>query len=274
MELVSVNLTTYNRSSLLPRAVASVLRQKYSHWELIIVDDGSTDSTREILTKLARSDNRIRPFFHGSNQGNAAARNTAWRQSRGKYIAFLDDDDEWITADKLNRQVKIFSSSPDSRLAIVCSGVNLISSAGQVQPRHITPPRDLISHILSRNGIIYSPTVLTRRDVLKQAGGFDTHLKRGIDSEFYRTCIVKLGRSVHFMPEITTNVHLHSAPRLTPSNSVGSIAKNIHANLYLLYKYFPQFLSHPKSAFFRLKNLSLLTLQMCTLPFVRITRHG
>ena len=228
-ELISINLTTYNRSELLSRAIKSVLIQSYKVWELIIVDDGSTDNTISILKNFTKQNRRIKVIRHASNQGNAAARNTALAESRGKYVAFLDDDDEWIDGDKLKKQLKILRASPDTKLGLVCTSVNIISEKGTL-PVIIKRPKNLKSFILSGNGRIYSPTVMTKREIMLQAGGFDTFIPRGIDSEFYRTCIVKFGYNVNFLPDITTNVYVNSSTRLTPFDSSTSLIKSLKAN--------------------------------------------
>lgn len=104
MPLVSVIIPTYNRSRVLGRAIDSVLRQTFSDVELIVVDDGSTDGTRELL---ARYENQLTSVTQ-ENRGVSAARNTGISRSRGKLTAFLDSDDEWLP-DKLMRQVERYS---------------------------------------------------------------------------------------------------------------------------------------------------------------------
>jgi glycosyltransferase involved in cell wall biosynthesis len=91
--LVSVVIPTCNRSGLLQRAIASVLQQTYQHLEVIVVDDASTDDTRKVVESF--NDRRIRYVHHATNRGGAATRNTGIKAATGKYIAFLDDDDEW-----------------------------------------------------------------------------------------------------------------------------------------------------------------------------------
>ena len=105
---VSVVVTTYNRAALLPRAVRSVLAQTYEDYELIIVDDCSTDDTPEVIRTF--EDSRIRAVRHADNMGQSAAVNTGIRLARGEYIAFLDDDDEWVDQ-KLLRQVGTLDAS-------------------------------------------------------------------------------------------------------------------------------------------------------------------
>jgi glycosyltransferase involved in cell wall biosynthesis len=90
--LVTVIIPTYNRARLLGRAIDSVLAQIFTDFELIIVDDGSVDNTRQLV--LGYADQRIRYLRHERNQGANAARNTGVRAATGKYVAFLDSDDE------------------------------------------------------------------------------------------------------------------------------------------------------------------------------------
>ena len=112
---VSVIVTTHNRAGLLPRAVHSVLAQDFHDYELIIVDDCSTDDTSDVIRGF--SDPRISPKRRLENGGAPAAKNTGIWTSRGEYLAFLDDDDEW-TADKLSRQVRALDDAgPDVALA-------------------------------------------------------------------------------------------------------------------------------------------------------------
>ncbi len=103
---VSVIIPTFNRSELLGRAIDSVLKQTYCNYEIIVVDDGSTDSTRQML---AAYEDRIR-YIYQENAGQSVARNTGIRAARGKWVAFLDSDDIWLP-EKLARQVGILSSS-------------------------------------------------------------------------------------------------------------------------------------------------------------------
>lgn len=92
MNLVSVIIPTYNRAHTLPRSIESVLNQSYSNFELIIVDDGSTDETADVIKQY--NDSRIR-YFHTENRGACAARNFGIKKARGEYISFQDSDDFW-----------------------------------------------------------------------------------------------------------------------------------------------------------------------------------
>lgn len=96
MPNVSVVIPTYNRSKQIEHAVRSVLAQTHSNLEVIVVDDGSTDGTAQIIKECARKDPRIRLIEHGQRKGAQAARNTGILAARGKWIAFLDSDDQWF----------------------------------------------------------------------------------------------------------------------------------------------------------------------------------
>src|SRR3990167_10836604 len=101
--LVSVILPTYNRSEYLGRAIESVLNQNYNNFELIIIDDSSTDKTSEVILKY--KDSRIRVVKNQENIGFVKSLNKGIKQANGKYIARLDDDDFWTSPDKLEKQV-------------------------------------------------------------------------------------------------------------------------------------------------------------------------
>ncbi len=92
---VSVVIPTYNRAKWLPRAMQSVQKQRYEHWELLIVDDASTDETEEIVSDAASSDARLRYLRNNRKKGVSGARNTGIDHARLDYVAFLDSDDEW-----------------------------------------------------------------------------------------------------------------------------------------------------------------------------------
>jgi glycosyltransferase involved in cell wall biosynthesis len=93
--LFSIIIPTYNRANIIRQAIKSVLAQTYTNWELIIVDDGSTDNTKEIISSYSNNDNRIKSFFQ-INKGRSAARNKGIELSVGEYLCFLDDDDYYL----------------------------------------------------------------------------------------------------------------------------------------------------------------------------------
>ncbi len=253
--LISINITTYNRAHLLPRCIDSVLRQTYPNLEIIIVDDCSTDDTENVVQRYIRKDTRIKYIGHVKNLGNAYTRNTALRNCKGKYIAFLDDDDEWIDDDKLKKQVGVFEEYPHSNLGIVCSNVRFIGK-GKSRIEKLSLPVDMKKAILKGNSIIHNSTVLTTRRILQKVGGFDIKLKRGIDSDFYRNCILRFGYRVILLPDITTNYYEEGPDRITLLHSKNSIIKHIHSNLYCIKKYFRYFLKYPLILIYRFLRIT------------------
>lgn len=93
---VSVIMPVYNSKNFLEESVDSVLSQQYDSFELLLIDDGSTDGSRDIIQKLAARDRKVKPVFLRSNHGSAGARNAGIKQAEGHYIAFLDSDDTWL----------------------------------------------------------------------------------------------------------------------------------------------------------------------------------
>ena len=108
-ELVSVIMPSYNTSDFICETIESVLKQTYTNWELLIVDDCSTDNTDEVVRSFL-SDNRIKFFKNEKNSGAAVSRNRALREAKGKWIAFLDSDDLWMP-DKLAKQISFMEKN-------------------------------------------------------------------------------------------------------------------------------------------------------------------
>lgn len=248
--LVSVNITTYNRAEFLGRCLDSVLSQQYQNLEVNIVDDASSDHTSEIAKQYCQQDSRVRYLLHEQNQGNAYARNTALKNCTGVLVAFMDDDDEWIDPDKITKQVEIFRSSLDPKLGIVCSGVKVIDASSNETIKAAVRPRNLVSTLLKGNGVIHNSTVMTKRSIMERVRGFDTKMPRGIDSEFFRTVVVKHGYRVHFMADITAAYHEHGHARMT-TNKSNAAAKTWQANVHVITKHLGSFLLHPEALIHR-----------------------
>jgi len=168
--VVSVILPTYNRYAFLGRAIDSVLSQTYDHFELIVVDDGSTDRTRTLLQAYG---NRIKTI-HQANRGVSAARNTGIRAAVGECIALLDSDDYWLP-EKLARQTAFFQSRPE---ALICQTEEIwIRNGKRVNPkkRHQKFSGMIFEHTLPL--CLVSPSaVMMRTSLLKEVGLFDEDL--------------------------------------------------------------------------------------------------
>ena len=251
MKLVSVNITTFNRADLIPRCLDSVLKQSYENVEIVVVDDCSTDHTAQVMETYVEQYGYIKYIRHENNQGNAHARNTALAHCNGYYVAFMDDDDEWIDPDKLQKQVDIFESNHLDNLGIVCTSVKILDSIGNETLKIEEKPKDLTNHILRKNGIIHNSTVMTRKSVMEEIGGFDTHMPKGVDSEFFRTLIVEYKYDVYFMPDITTVYYEHLGHRMT-TNPKKLRRKTLAGNYRVISKHFFHFLKNPDALTHRL----------------------
>jgi len=172
--LVSVIVPVYNRADLIGKAVASVLSQSFADFEMIIVDDGSSDDLAAALQKIA--DTRIRLIRHDTNRGAGAARNTGIEAARGRYCAFLDSDDYWLP-DKLERQLAFMQNGPAAG-PISCTHYRIITRyhpQGEIreQPRTLT-----FRHMLFGCTAGPGSTMMAERAFLQDIGLYDTALRR------------------------------------------------------------------------------------------------
>jgi hypothetical protein len=171
---VSVIIPTYNRATLLPRALDSVARQTWRCGEVIVVDDGSADATRSLLEKMARRGRMNLRFFFQDNKGPAAARNLGITMAAYPFIAFLDSDDHWHKR-KLELQYQCLAENPHYRVSHTFEkwlrrGVHL-----NQKKIHIPRQGDIFSHCLRLCGVGMS-TVLVEKKLLEQVGCFDESL--------------------------------------------------------------------------------------------------
>lgn len=125
--MVSVIMPAYNSAAFISESIQSVIQQTYPNWELIIVDDASTDTTRKIIESHSISEHRIRSFYNSHNSGTHFCRNKAINAAKGAFIAFLDADDLW-KPEKLEKQLKVLSKD---NVAACFSSYELISENGE-----------------------------------------------------------------------------------------------------------------------------------------------
>lgn len=175
--LISVIIPVYNSEKYIPIAIDSVLEQSYSNYEIIVVDDGSTDNTRQ---KLQPYKKKIR-YIYQENQGSAAARNVGISLAKGDLIAFLDADDFWTIPDKLSKQVALFEDNPT--LGCINTGWKIVDGAGKhiktVQPWHKAPKLDLETWLKKK--CVRTSAMVFRKHWLEKVGGFDEELRQSHD---------------------------------------------------------------------------------------------
>jgi O-antigen biosynthesis protein len=175
--LVSVIIPVYNSAKYIQKAINSVLEQTYGNYEIIVVDDGSTDETRQ---KLQPYQHKIRYIFQ-ENQGSATARNTGIKLAKGDLVAFLDSDDLWSMPEKLEKQVACFQKNSD--LGGLNTGWKIVDGAGKhiktVQPWHKAPQLDLETWLKKK--CVLTSAMMFRRPWLEKVGGFDPELRQSHD---------------------------------------------------------------------------------------------
>jgi glycosyltransferase involved in cell wall biosynthesis len=170
--LVSVLIPTYNCAQYLRTAIDSVLAQEYNNIEIIVVDDGSTDNTKEVLKNYPSS----LKYFYQENKGVAFAHNACLKQASGEYIAWLDADDYWLPG-KLKTQIKYFEEHPDCQV-VFAAYQNFIEES--VCSEDISVQNELIYEKIFRH---YLPSALIKKEVFDKYGGFLENLVVSEDRE-------------------------------------------------------------------------------------------
>lgn len=167
---ISVIIPTYNRENLIEKCIKSVLEQTYQPTEIIVVDDGSTDKTIDVINKM--SSPIIRVIIGGKNRGAQAARNIGIREAGGDWIAFLDSDDVWLP-DKLEKQKECVERSGRK----LCAGGGLILKNGEKSASWLNGQSGMVfdSVILHKMCFLYQ-TILVKKDCLMQIGMLDENV--------------------------------------------------------------------------------------------------
>jgi len=188
---VSVIIPTYNREHLLGRAISSVLSQTYTDFEIIVVDDNSSDNTQDIIKSF--KDKRLRYVRHEVNKGNAAARNTGIKLARGDFIAFQDSDDEWFPG-KLEKQIGIFKDAPEE-VGVVYTGFWRIQGNKKIYlPSRVRKKNGDIHTEILRNPFIGTPSAMVKKICFEKAGIFDERIHHYVDWELW----IRISQFFHF----------------------------------------------------------------------------
>lgn len=224
MPKVSVIIPTYNRAQFVGRAIQSVLNQTYKDFEIIIVDDNSTDNVYDVVYSF--NDSRIKYIRHDVNLGAPAARNTGILNSKGEFIALLDDDDEFLP-EKLEKQLRLFDICSKD-IGVVYCGYETVNSEGEIVETFMpTNKGDLFYELLMSN-IIGSPTNLIRKECFENIC-CDSRLKSCQDWDLWIQLAIKY--KFDYVPEVLSRYHLTGS----------SISKNINSVLIghkqILFKY-------------------------------------
>ncbi|MDC1069054.1 glycosyltransferase family 2 protein [Candidatus Kapabacteria bacterium] len=190
--LFSIVVTTYNRLTLLKRAIGSIIAQSETDWECIVVDDGSNDNTFEYLIDLCKTDSRFR-YVYNKNLGTASAKNIGIKNASGYYLTFLDSDDEY-KINHLESRKEILNANPD--IDFLHGGFQIIGD--------IYVPDLHSDNMISLYDCIIGGTFFINRKKLLKVGGFDL-VDYGDDNYFYH----KLKKYKFAMGKVEENTYIY-----------------------------------------------------------------
>ncbi len=223
-------------------AIESVQSQTYMHWELLVIDDGSSDNTAQIVTELAQKDHRIIYIKNEQNLGIQKTLNKGLKESKGEYIARIDDDDQWIDKDKLKKQIEFLEKNND--YVLVGTGVRAVYEDGSTVFEHINPLNnlDIRKIILNKNCFIHSSVMFRKSTALKLDGysedlnmkhveDYDLWLRMGTIGKFANLRTVGIKLLIHKESLSAKNKII----QFEKSIKLAKLYKSNYPNFYLAY---------------------------------------
>ena len=195
--LISVVIPCYNAAQTLTQTVQSVCQQTYTNWELIIVNDGSTDNSGQVADYLANTTNVF--VIHTANQGVSCARNTGAQHAHGEYLAFLDADDIWYP-EKLQKQFDYFVTHPE--LGVCFSKVQFTSPTGDALNQYSSAPTDPLNAfaLLVENPLCTSSNIMCRKQAFLDTGHFEPGMNYAEDQEWLLRMVLKTNWQIVGLP--------------------------------------------------------------------------
>ena len=254
MPLVSVVIPTYNAERTFQETIYSVQNQTFSNIEIIIINDGSTDRTLDIIQNI--KDARVKVFSY-KNGGLPTARNRGIAQATGEFISFIDADDLWTT-DKLERQLAALETHPEA--AVAYSWTQTIDDQGHWlhQYHSVFFEGDVYAEILVNNFVSNGSNVLVRKEAILSVGEFDSTLKSCEDWDFY----IRLAAKYHFVVVPDWQI-LYRQSSTAMSSNVEVMKTAALAVILKAYKSAPPEYQHLKS-----RSLSWIY-EYCTQQYLR-----
>lgn len=206
-ELISVIIPTFKRPDRLDRALLSVLNQTYENFEVLIINDDSNNLELEVIINKYK-DQRVRLFNNERKKGANGARNTGILNAKGKYLAFLDDDDEWLPIYLRTQHEKIFNSEENTGLVY---GSYLLQTKNKWTPVKQNKSGDVfIAYLLDKFSIGASSNIFIKSTIIKTVGLWNEELQRQQDIEFLIRVFIKY--NTLFNENIVLKVYGHNAP--------------------------------------------------------------
>lgn len=202
---VSINLCCYNSEKYLRETLESIVNQSFNDWELVVVNDGSADTTESIIFEYRDKGYPI-VYKYQENQGLGAARNEAIRQSNGEYIAFVDHDDLWLPK-KLEKQIELFNQN--DKLGLVYCDTMFFNEKGDLFNIYAKdkPPRGMAFSQLLRKYVLSLETVLIRKKVLESTGVFEPKMTMAEEYDLFLRIAYKY--PIDYVDEVLAKYRIH-----------------------------------------------------------------
>lgn len=222
--LVSIITPVYNAEQYLDQTIKSVLKQTYTDWELIIIDDCSTDKSSQILKAFLEDDTRIKLFSQEKNCGVAYSRNLGIEMAKGKYITFLDSDDLW---DYTKLEVQL-AKLKQNDYALCYSAYRKIDSKNKIIAKHVPVKENGISYfeLLKHNEIGFLTAIYDVEKIGKQE-----FIKVGHEDYVYWLEILKKGFKAYGINEVLASYRVHSGSISSNKLKAASFTWNIYYNI-------------------------------------------
>jgi len=217
--LVSIIIPTYNREASIQNSIESILFQTYAKWELIIVDDCSSDNTVEVVKKYQQDDERINLVKLKNNSGACVARNEGIKLAQGEFVTFLDSDDEYFP-DKIKKQIALFNMNKHSNLGVVSCGAIDYRDGKEYNRRLPQVKKNYYKALLRKEKRIGAgtPFLMVKNYILKTEGiSFDPEMPAMQDWDFLIRICKKYTFS--FVPDYLVKVNHHSNDRVYNSKN-------------------------------------------------------
>ena len=243
-EKISIITASYNAERFIKNTIESVLKQTYQNWEMIIIDDCSSDNTESIVNRYVELDKRIKFYKLEKNSGAAIARNLGINKANGEFIAFLDSDDLW-DENKLEKQIEFMK---ERKIGFSFTGYRLMKENGELLNKEIMVPEKVDYNSLLKNTIIGCLTVMIDKRII---GEFKMpELRAGQDTATWLS-ILRKGNIAYGYNEILASYRLVNGS--ISSNKMKALKRtwNIYRNVenLSLYKSIYCFLFYSKNAF-------------------------
>jgi len=220
MPKVSIVIPAYNAETFIEETMDHAFKQTLTDFEIIVVDDGSSDRTKQVIEKYT---DKVK-YIYQKNQGTSAARNNGIDHAQGKYIAFLDSDDIWFPL-KLERQINFLESNP--KIDLVGCDAELINESGESfnklysrGKKYDVPPDEMLAQLLKRDFIPFS-SVVVKKSLVRNLGGFDLSMVCE-DYEFLMRAVQKY--NIAFIDEVLMQY------RISPNNKSQNL-ENHHRDI-------------------------------------------